>query len=288
MRIAFRRHIRLLPLVLLVGLLCLPAAILNAEPEPALPVPAANAELPETLGRIVYQTSAPAARRIFIIANGHRSALSGANAANIVQAQLETFRIGEWLINRQQVALLLPEGFFGEMAEKTVDPGSSPPDNRSLRATLEDRSQFVNAELLLHRNYGICLEQVEDRALYRSAREQLRLSFLADQSVASRSRLELDGLQLRRTAAILQSAPAAIDKAYRQGQLEGSNAMLTIGLSHLDDIVAFLEAGAINIAPLHTATADFPAEASELELMKHQVGVTVIVPHSLVALLPRK
>ena len=287
---AFKQHLRLrlITLAILAGLLLLPAAIVRAEPRSAPSAPAVNLDLPATLGRIVYQTPEPAARRIFIVANGHRSALSGANAANIVQAQLETFRIGEWLINRRQVGLLLPEGFFGAMAETPVDPAHTPPDNPSLRASLLDRSRFVNAELLLHRNYGICLEQVEDPALYRSARENLRLSLFADETVATRSRLELAGLQRRRTAAILQSAPAAIDKVLAQDGGAGGNAMLTIGLSHLDDIVAFLEAGAIDIAPLHTARVDFPAETSELELLKRQVGVTVIVPHSLVARLPRK
>ena len=240
--------------------------------------------LPADLGQIVYRTAAPAGRRIYIIANGHRSALSGANAAATVQAQLETFRIGEWLIRQRQVGLLLPEGFFGRMVE-TAAVSNAGLDSGSLRSALEDRSQFVNAELLLHNNYGICLEQVEDRELYRSTKETLRVSRGQEIASALKSRLQLGALQTRRTAAILQSAPRVVDTAYRQGRISTPNAMLTLGLAHLNDIVTFLKAGAIRFGPLHTAYRDFPAEESGLELLKREVGVTVIVPRSLVAFL---
>ena len=51
----------------------------------------------------------------------------------------------------------------------------------------------------------------------------------------------------------------------------------------VEDIIAFLEAGEINMAGLHTATLNFPAQEAELELSKNQVGVTVIVPRTLVS-----
>jgi len=271
-------------LMAFVGLSWLSVGTLGAAQDLPVAGGAALAEpLPETLGQIVYQTQGAAASRIYIIANAHRSALSGVNNPVAVQAQLETYRIGEWLISRREVDLLLPEGFLGRLEDSAAAGAAAPLDNLALRASLEDTAQFVNAELLLHRNYGIKMEQIEDRSLYSRARERLRASFGSGSSRSGIPLGELSYLQKLRTAAILQNIPAAIDDAYRQGRISAPNAMLTIGMSHLADIVAFLEAGAIRIASLHTGQEDFPGQDSELNLLKQKVGVTVIVPRSLVA-----
>jgi hypothetical protein len=243
----------------------------------------AEVQLPATLGEIVYQTKVAASSHIFIIVNAHRSAITGANAGDSVQAQIETFRIGEWLIRQNRIELLLPEGFFGQMGKADVVGGETRLlDRQTLEDSLEDTSMFMNAELLLHNNYGIGLEQVEDRQLYRRARERLRASLEVQTGIVQANSAELDYLQKLRTATILQSAPAVIESVYQEGRIAAPNAMLTIGLSHLDDIIAFLEAGEVSIATKPTDATNFPALGSELELLKKQVGVTVIVPPILV------
>ncbi len=252
------------------------AGQVTAESRPA-PAPDAAATLPERFGSVVYASEGPAAAHLYIIANGHRSAISGASTAQTLQAQIETFRIGEWLIRTKRIELLLPEGFFGEKAKTSgADPRREQLDNQELQAALTQSTSFVNAELLLHRNYGIGLQQVEDRALYRQVRDLLRRSrFTSD---AGR---ELDYLQKLRSAIILKRAPAVLAAAYRQERIPAPSAMLTIGLSHLDDLIAFLRAGEIKLDGLQTGVTSFPPQRTALELRKQQLSVVVIVPRAL-------
>lgn len=250
------------------------------------PPPTTNVEsaLPVHLGTVVYQTHPAAPSRIYIIANGHRSAFSGANAAATVQAQMETFRIGEWLIKQQRIELLLPEGFFGVMGpDRGIEANRNPPGDQALREALKDTSHFVNAELLLHDSYGIGLEQVENRKLYRNVREQLRTSLKPGSKFSSALSGEIAQLQKLRTAYLLQAAPGVVAKAYQQGRITAPNAMLTIGLSHLEDIISFLQSGESALAVLEAAGLDSLLQTTPREPAKQNVGITVVVPPSLMA-----
>jgi hypothetical protein len=260
------------------------SSLLAAEPAVTSLSPVAEASFPEQLGAIVYQTQAPADSRIYIIANGHRSALDGANMAETVQAQVETFRIGEWLINQKRIDLLLPEGFFGEMGRSAAIAGQMIPlDNRVLVDALTDTTHFVNAEVLLHEKYGIGLQQVEDRALYRNVKERLRSSLNATGRFSFANYTELVQLQKLRTAHLLQAAPTVIAEAYQQGRIAAPNAMLTVGLSHLEDIISFLESGEIDLAGRQTAGRESSLHQADPEPVKPRVGITVVVPRSLIS-----
>lgn len=278
-----RNHLRFVVLTLLslFGLLSGSVLPIAANVNP-MPSPAVEDDLPEQLGTVVYQTQTESASRIYIIANGHRSAISGANRADVLQAQVETFRIGEWLISQNRIELLLPEGFFGEKNSLSAGAvGKSQLDNQWLQEALTDTSRFVNAELLLHKNYGIGLNQVEDRKLYRQVRNLLRSTHVPGTPQTISLQREIDYLQKLRTANILQAAPAVIADVYQQGRIEAPNAMLTIGLAHLEDIISFLEAGEISIAGLQTADSTFPSQRTKLALLEKQVNITVIVPRAL-------
>ncbi len=271
-----------LPLFGLVWLLTAPA-LLAATPEEVSTAPQISIEFPEQFGEIVYQTNSTAATNLYIIANGHRSAFSGKNAAQTLQAQIETYRIGEWLINQNQVELLLPEGFFGNLSEpESLAANPSRLDNQSLQDSLADTSVFVNAELLLHQEYGIGLNQIEDRELYSHTRDRLRASLAREPRFSTPLNPELSYLQKYRTASLLQTAPSVVESAYQQGRISSPNAMLTIGLSHLDAILEFLEAGEISISALQTATNSYPALETKLEWFPQQVNVTIIVPRTLI------
>ncbi len=270
----------LLPcLVWLLPICTLHAATLNTQQVPST----FSVDFPQEYGEIVYQTDETAPANIYIIANAHRSAITGKNSAASLQAQLETFRIGEWLINRKQVELLLPEGFFGTLADTSpLRLSDNFLDTRVLQDSLSDTSVFTNAELLLHENYGIGLTQVEDRALYSQTRDRLHTSLAANTSLTAPVHRELAYLQKRRTATILQSVPAVVESARKQGTISAPNAMLTIGLSHLEDVIEFLKQGEISFSGLQTATRDYPPHNSNLELLERQLNVTVIVPRTLV------
>lgn len=257
-----------------VSICCLAVVFLSAQPA----VTAHNHVLPQNLGEIVFQTERDADSRVYIVANSHRSERTSRNGKSTLQAQIETYRIGEWLINQGAVELLLPEGFFGTRDQRNSVEGRLL-DCTELSTRLADTTRFVNAELLLRESFGIGMQQVEDRQLYRQIRDQLRLGQQLRYRLSEEFSAQLKELQRRRTAAIMQNIPAAIETAYRQGDISAPAAMLTIGLSHLDDFLLFLEAGEIQLAAQHP----FPALSTELELLRKNVDVTVIVPNSLLA-----
>lgn len=244
----------------------------------------AERSLPEPLGTVVYQSRPEATSRIYIIANGHRSAISGANATATVQAQMETFRIGEWLIKQKHVELLLPEGFFGTMGRSEAPVGNDSfldLDNQALKKVLTDTSHFINAELLLHDKYGIGLEQVEDRKLYRAVKERLQAALGGTSNASGALFSEIAHLQQLRSAHLLHAAPAVVAAAYRQGRIDTPNAMLTIGLSHLDDIISLLETGDMAPAVLEEAGRDSSLQATAQEQPRQTIGITIVVPRSL-------
>ena len=261
------------------------ALVLLAWLLPAQPLAAAAEipRLPAELGRVVYRQNPASPNQLFIVADSHRSSLTGANGPATVQAQLETFRIGAWLIDRRQVALLLPEGFFGNWQQLAVAVAPSPPDEAALRRELADTSHFVNAELLLHRRFGIALGQVEDHELYCRAGRQLRAGLEENALLNPGYATTLDYLQQRRLASMLQRAPQVIAAAFRQGQIATPRAMLTIGMAHLDDLLRILRGGEIRIPTPQPGDSAFPALEETLRLQQEGCGIAVIVPPALSA-----
>jgi hypothetical protein len=276
--------------LLLSLLLCLPASGAASQLRPAaidaidavaapLAVPSA---FPSDLGEIVYRKNSESSVQVFIIVNSHRSSGNGGNGPGTVQAQVETFRIGEWLIGKEQVSLLLPEGFFGREATAPPVPGAPVGLNgEELAAELTDTSAFVNAELLLHRNYGIGLQQIEDQTLYRQTRDRLRSGLTGTARLEPGFAAGIDYLQKCRLAAILQNIPEAIAGEYRLGRIATPRAMMTIGMAHLDDLIDYLETGRIQLPVPATEDQGFESLNAELELVRQAMGVTIIVPRTL-------
>lgn len=238
--------------------------------------------LPSELGTIVYQKNPEHPLQVFIIGNSHRSSASGENGRQTVPAQVQTYRIAEWLILQHQVELLLSEGFFGRQEKVEIVAAIGRNDGATLEAALADTSTFINADLLLHRNYGIALHQIEDRNLYRSARDHLHAGLQSGHRLAASFGLELEYLQERRSAAILQKLPAVINAAYQQGQIAQPRAILTIGMSHLDEIIKFLKMEKMEIPAPPIGASGFQDYNETLELLA-QAGVTIIVPNVLFA-----
>ncbi|MBE0503769.1 MAG: hypothetical protein IBX46_06530 [Desulfuromonadales bacterium] len=236
--------------------------------------------LPSELGTIVYQKHPERPLQVFIIGNSHRSSASGKNGSQTVPAQVQTYRIAEWLIRQHQVELLLPEGFFGRQDRTEIVEAIVGHDGAALEAALADTSTFINADLLLHRNYGIALHQIEDRSLYRNARDHLHAGLEGGYRLPASFSLELEYLQERRSAAILQNLPAVINAAYHQGEIVQPRAILTIGMAHLDEIIKFLEMERMEILAPPVGTSGFQDYRETLDLLA-QVGVTVIVPRAL-------
>lgn len=244
-------------------------------------------ELPAELGSIVYRVRGDAPVQLFIIASSHRSIASGANGSDTLQAQVETFRIGEWLIRNGQIGLLLPESFFGRQADVApAAAGQVPLDSATLMRRLGNTATFVNAELLLHEQYGIGLQQVEDRELYRHTQQLLHAGLTSAACLDPSFSARLANLQRRRSAAFLQGVPAALAQLSPPGSGTAPGALLTIGLAHLGDILEFLESGTVCIPAPPAGDAELPAVQAPLALRASPVGITVIVPRALLDNLP--
>lgn len=255
--------------LLLLALTCLTVQVFGVESKGIVP-------FPQEYGKIVYRTDTGAPARIYIITNSHRSAFSGHNGNETLQSQVETYRIGEWLISQEQVDLLLPEGFFGSWEQKKVstDSPGTLADNKALQQRLTDTSTFVNAEILLHEVYGIGLEQVEDRSIYQRTRELLHKR-LNNNTLLTAADPEIEYLQQLRSTAILQKSIAVLKSTSYRG------AMLTIGFSHLDDIITCLESGEIRPANQSNHGEFMSASYSDLPSSGIPLDISVIVPNAL-------
>ena len=151
--------------------------------------PATDLRLPEHFGEVVYQGHRDRDNRVYIIAQSHRSAISGAENDDCLQVQAEIYRIGEWLIANEKVEAILPEGYFSDEPSaavlKPIRPRgktrqSEKLDDERLAALLADATSFVNADRLLYHTYGLALRQIEDRKLlnHNSKESFIRAVFL--------------------------------------------------------------------------------------------------------------
>ncbi len=136
--------------------------------------------IPEGLGKVIFQIPGNGDKEVYIIGQSHRSAISGANGTHTVKAQAELYRIGEWLVQNENVRLLLPEGFFKRSPAVSIKKASlsdsdpvkaAPLDDQTLEEKLADTNVFVNADMLLKANFDIQLQQVEEPEIYQVGRQ---------------------------------------------------------------------------------------------------------------------
>ncbi len=250
--------------------------------------------IPQEFGQVIYQKHGDRAKQVFIIGQSHRSAATGANGTHTVRAQAEIYRIGEWLIHRENVGLLLPEGYFRRETQRapvqlvSVDGATTlrTPllDTETLYAKLSDTSAFVNADILLRDNYNIRLQQVEDEGIYWGVREFMRAAHERRGNLPAGFSRELNYLQEIRTAAMLQNIPAVIEEEYRKGMIPARRAMFTVGMAHLNETIQFLQDETIHVSapPAGTASYDSYKDYTDiLNLLEAGYGVTIILPRTL-------
>jgi hypothetical protein len=249
-------------------------------------------EIPAEYGEIIYRFNERSPNQIFIIGISHRDALTCLNGDNTSKVQAQIYQIGDWLIHNQGLELLLPEGFFKSLSTQMerkntngTDKGAncSSSDLETLERRLSDNRIYVNAEMLLKENHPLRLRQIEDKNLYEAVRNHLFK--LASDRYDSRERSvlesELEYLQKKRTAAMLQKIPLIVNEEFRLGNIKKKEAIFTIGMFHLHDIITFLDEKAIRIYPPLSASSRDEITPAELNLQKENFGVSVILPRVL-------
>lgn len=256
---------------------------------PSTPNLAIETPFPDEYGSIIYKCNEHSPKQLYVIGMSHRDTLTGLNGTKTVDSQVEVYRITEGLIKSKGLRLILPEGYFSHtdnedravlVRRTTSGAGEVSLDTTILKTRLTDDAVHANAELLLMESYDIILKPVEDTELYNAVRSRVR-DLEKEAGVFERLyiRSELDYLQERRVAAMLQKIPDVIDKEYREGSISAENAVFTIGMHHIVEIVRYLKNRKIEIpSPAFTSFEDYTADVS---LLQQDFGVTVIVPHSL-------
>lgn len=237
--------------------------------------------LPIEYGRVIYQKNQDATNQIFIIGQAHRSGVNGENGHNTVQAQMEIYRIGEWLIRQKNVGILLPEGFFQKGSVQNGAQGRQVahyvPDtlnSERLRDLLQDTRRFVSADTLLSDQYPIRLGQVEDEELYQTVSQLMGKLQSRNEDRAFFE--ELNDYQRKRTAIMLRNIPFAVERVFQRGDIENKHAIFTIGMAHIADILEFFHAKTGEIAGNNGLLS-----TSAIDLLAQGYGVTVILPKSL-------
>lgn len=277
-----------LSIILFFALLLIPGFNLNAGPNQDFPDAPA---LPSERGEVVFSCNERSPNQIYIIGMSHRDTLTHANGSNTVKSQIEIYRIGEWLIQKEGLELLLPEGFFSkEASDKKEDLIKTAASENGIRVsfdtkTLEEKlgkeDAYINAEMLLMESHSIKSQQVEDINLYNAAREKINLleKFGNDTYESLFIKSGLDYLQERRSAAMLQKIPEVIDSEYRAGRIKNKKAIFTIGMSHISGIIKYLKQNRIEIySPAFTSYDDY---LSGVKLLENDFGVTIIIPRTL-------
>jgi hypothetical protein len=227
----------------------------------------------------------------------HRDSFTRGNGNETAKVQAEVFKIGDWLIHNEGVQLLLPEGFFKNRKAETreIDKkievelkkkssceelDKELADFVVLQARLADEATFTNAEILLKASHLVRVQQVEDWGLYDAARKELLKLVTSGKDTCDYSSLpELDYLQERRLAAMLQNIPGVVDDEFRHGYIQGRKAIFTIGMMHVHTIIKYLTENRITVRSPRSKDEGLTAR---LNLSAENFGATIILPRTLV------
>ncbi len=268
--------------------LTIPPAFAGAESEVSKTDQERKVSLPPEYGEVIYRCNEGSPNQLYIIGMSHRDALTRANGSKTVRAQAEAYKIGEWLVENQGLELFLPEGFFKNPAKKglaiqAAHLKSAPPelDMKSLEEKLA-ADPHINAEILLKNNYCLNIQQVEDPHLYNEVGKGLsNLVSCRDDAQYLLLKSELDYLQGRRTAFMLQRIPEIIEDEFQQGNIQSRKGLFTIGLYHIGEIIKFVNEGKITVYCPLFASGKNTDYCAPLNLSKENFGVTVILPRTL-------
>jgi hypothetical protein len=285
---SLRSKLLLLPMIVFSAFLGLSSSIADTGPDPSKLSVASSKSLAIEYGEVIYQCNEGNPNQLFIIGMSHRDSLTRLNGNNTSKVQAEVYKIGEWLIHQKGVELLLPEGFFfkrptkAEKIQSEVEKKSACPelDIKALEGMLSKNDTFVNAELLLKTYHSLRLKQVEDQKLYDDVYREIQKLVNRGSNACDYLTIksELDYLQERRTAAMLQKIPGLVEDEFQQGHIKSRKAIFTVGMSHLYKILEYLNGKKIKISSPLVANSKGQESFAELSLQREKFGISVILP----------
>lgn len=245
-------------------------------------------QLPEIYGRVVFSYNESGPNHLYIIGVGHRDSVTGLRGEKTARIQAEIYKIAEWLVLNKEVELLVPEGFF----EKT--PGNAsrygPPRKnpsiageslKRLEKCFADDSNPVHAGKLLLSNHGLRVRQIEDRPLYDAALQCLVALEKKKSSAPLSLESELAYLQQKRTATMLQKIPGVVAEEFLEGNIRGKEAIFTVGLNHVAEIIQYVETEKIKIYRPDLSAIKSKDYIADVNLLKDGFGITIIIPRTL-------
>jgi hypothetical protein len=243
--------------------------------------------LPSHYGKVVYISHEKSPNTLYIVGISHRGSHSRLNGSDTVKTQTEVYRIGEWLNRNLNLDLLLPEGFFdsgGPSAPTRPVSSLQTLDDASLERALADNSHFLNAEMLLMRRLHLPAGQVENRKLYDEILSRIIKMENHPIDIASYLSLEMqiDRLQEKRTAVLLNNIPSVIESEFKKGAIKHKNALFTIGLNHIKAILQYLKETKITSQKSAFSHSRKNPIVADLGLKYSGLNVVVIIPHTLI------
>ena len=250
--------------------------------------------IPSEYGEVIFKRNEKSANQLHIVGISHRDTFTRMNGNNTSRVQAEVYKIAEWFIHQRGLDLLLPEGFFSSKPVKTRSEKASPgrssecketADVKVLEGILSDNHKFINAEMLLKQHHPVRLQQVENIASYNDVTKALHNLVNSGRNSINYLLLksEVEYLQERRLAAMLQRIPEVINAEFRQGMIKGKEAIFTIGMNHIHEIIKYLIENRIRILSPLLASNKYGDYDAELNLIKENYGVCIIIPRTLLS-----
>lgn len=241
---------------------------------------------PERLGRVLISHNKDSARHIYVVAMGHRDADTGGDCADGPEIRAEIFKILEWLILHARVRLILPEGYFGNRESSKSGArlsATSSPSAGGLTRIFSNPSFRTPPEQLLLKYYSVGLQQVEDPALYRSAGDCIDALAVPSLNPYEQYliKLELDYFQKRRSAHMLMRTAEIMDQEGDGDLMDTAQGALTIGLSHIPEIVEYAASREIKIFPPPGRPGLTEDYVRTLAWLDRDMGLSIILPRSL-------
>lgn len=270
---------------------------------------------PTQYGRIVYHKERDPDKHLYIVGQVHRGIkpsqlgnhLSQRHReilTNIYRArpkiQQEMYEIGKHLIQENDVSLLLREGiplvatknpdlvdkFFLEPLRTRIAEaigldavvGLHSDNTPLIKRVLQEKNE-ADAHMLLSMAYGTPLRGADD---IEAVDEQL--SLLAQREQVAKNDPDKAEFLLQntrwlgeyRSAYSLLAAPVVLENERKRGVIDKRKAYLSLGLTHLDEMIEFVDSGTISIPK----RGRFDPFNQELDLARKDYGVTFIVPAS--------